>query len=155
MGELSEPKQLNREQCLRYKERLAEFYYSNIKACSCMDSFTYKDAEQKIDGLIEHVSGGSAMVFGVFDNENLIGYIWAYEHPFREEVRIYVNEIHVDEVYRNRGVGKQLLSAVEKLARERGYGALYIHAEGNNDGAIRLYQHEGFNIERVQLRKEL
>lgn len=155
MGELSEPLMLNREQCLKYKERLTSFYYSNIKACAYMDSFSYDDAEKKIDGLIEHVSNGSAMVYGVFDNEDLVGYIWAYEHPFREEVRVYVNEIHVDESYRNRGIGKQLLSAVESLARSRGYGALYIHAEGNNDAAIRLYQNEGYVIERVQLRKAL
>ena len=155
MGCLTEPILLNREKCLEYKERLTGFYYSNIKTCAFMDNFTYKDAEQKIDSLIEHVSNGSAIVYGVFDSENLIGYVWAYEHPFREEVRIYVNEIHVAEAYRNRGIGKQLLHAIENMAKERGYGALYIHAEGNNDGAIRLYQNEGYEIERIQLRKEL
>jgi ribosomal protein S18 acetylase RimI-like enzyme len=120
-----------------------------------MGSFTYKDAEQKMDGLIEHVSNGSAIVYGVYDSEDLIGYVWAYEHPFREEIRMYVNEIHVDETYRNRGIGKQLLSSVENLAKSKGYGALYIHAEGDNDGAIRLYQKEGYEIERIQLRKRL
>lgn len=155
MGEMSVPLLLNREQCLKCKERLTSFYYSNIKTCSFMDSFSHKDAEQKIDGLIEHVSNGSAIVYGVYDGEDLIGYVWAYEHPFREEIRMYVNEIHVDEAYRNRGIGKNLLSAVENQARERGYGALYIHAEGENDGAIRLYQNEGYVIERVQLRKAL
>ncbi len=152
---ISEPLLLNREQCLKYKERLTSFYYSNIKTCAYMGSFTYKDAEQKMDGLIEHVSNGSAIVYGVYDSEDLIGYVWAYEHPFREEIRMYVNEIHVDETYRNRGIGKQLLSSVENLARGRGYKALYIHAEGDNDGAIRLYQNEGYEIERVQLRKAL
>ena len=76
-------------------------------------------------------------------------------HPFREEVRRYVSEIHVDESYRNRGVGKTLLYAVECIAREHGYSALYIHAEGDNDTALRLYKSEGFVTERVQLRKEL
>ena len=120
-----------------------------------MDSFSYKDAELKIENLIGHVADGSAMVFGVFDNEELIGYVWAYRHQFREEVRVYVNEIHVAEPYRGRGVGKQLLYAVESLAKERGYGALYIHAEGNNEGAISLYRNQGYKIERVQLRKGL
>lgn len=154
-GGLSEPLLLNRELCLRHKKRLCEFYYANSRSCSYMDSFSCKDAELKIDSLIEHVTDGSALVFGVFEKEHLIGYVWAYEHPFREEVRIYVNEIHVDELYRNRGVGKQLLSAVESVARQRGYSALYIHAEGNNDGAIHLYKNEGYVVERVQLRKAL
>lgn len=152
---LSEPLRLNREQCLKYKERLANFYYSNIKSCSFFNSFSYEDAEQKIEGMIEYVSSGSAIVFGMFDNENLIGYVWAYEHPYREETRVYVNEIHVDDAYRNRGIGKQLLHEVENMAKERGYGALYIHAEGNNIDAIRLYQNEGYEVERIQLRKQL
>ena len=152
---ISEPLLLNREQCLKYKERLTSFYYSNINTCAYMGSFTYKDAEQKMDGLIEHVSNGSAIVYGVYDSEDLIGYVWAYEHPFREEIRMYVNEIHVEEAYRNRGIGKQLLYAVESMARSRGYGAIYIHAEGDNDGAVRLYKNEGYTIERVQLRKKL
>ena len=126
-----------------------------MQSCSYMDGFTYQDAEQKIEGMIEHVANGSAMVFGMFDNESLIGFVWAYEHPYREETRVYVNEIHVDEHYRNRGFGKQLLGAVERIARKRGYHALYIHAEGNNDGAIHLYKNEGYVVERVQLRKEL
>ena len=155
MEELSEPIQFNRELCLRYKNRLAEFYYSNMKLCSCMNGFSFKDAELKIDGMTEHVANGTAFVFGVFDEDTLVGFIWAYEHPFRKEVRVYVNEIHVTESYRNRGIGKRLLSAVEGLARQQGYGALYIHAEGDNEKAIRLYQNEGYVVERVQLRKEL
>lgn len=152
---LSGPVLLNRDQCVQYKTRLAGFYYSNIRSCSCLDGFSYGDAESKIDGMIEHVADGSAMVFGMFDGTDLIGYVWAYEHPFREEARVYVSEIHVDEAYRNRGVGKQLLQAVERVAKERGIGALYIHAEGDNEGAIRLYGKEGFVVERVQLRKAL
>ena len=152
---LSGPLLLDRDLCLKFKNRLSEFYYSNILSCSYMDSFSYNDAEQKIDSMIEHVSNGSAMVFGVFDDENLIGYVWAYEHSYRDEVRVYVNEIHVEEQYRKRGVGRQLLSAVERMARKRGYCALYIHAEGNNGGAIRLYENEGYVLERVQLRKNL
>jgi len=146
---------LDRDLCLKYKNRLTEFYFSNMLLCSYMDSFSFRDAEQKIAGMIEHVANGTAMVLGMFDNDDLIGFVWAYEHPYREEVRIYVNEIHVDEHYRNRGVGKQLLCAVECLAKKRGYHALYIHAEGKNESAIRLYRNEGYEVERVQLRKEL
>ena len=154
-GGLSAPILLNREQCLRYKKRFSEFYYSNMMLCSYMDKFSYKDADLKIDGMIEHVSNGSALVFGVFDKEHLIGFVWAYEHPFREETRMYVNEIHVDVPFRGRGIGRKLLKAVEDMARNRGYRAIYIHAEGSNDVAIRLYNSEGYVTERIQMRKEL
>lgn len=105
--------------------------------------------------MIEHVANGTAMVFGALNGDELVGYLWAYEHPFREEVRVYVNEIHVDEACRGKGIGRELLKAVEDTAREHGYKAMYIHAEGDNEKVIRLYQHEGYTIERVQLRKVL
>ena len=41
----------------------------------------------KADGVKQFIFMSSAIVYGVFDSENLIGYVWAYEHPFREEVR--------------------------------------------------------------------
>ena len=91
----------------------------------------------------------------MFDNEELVGFVWAYPHQFRDEVRVYVNEIHVAEPYRGRGAGKQLLSAVESMAKSRGYGAIYLHAEGDNEGAISLYRSLGYEIERVQFRKGL
>jgi len=155
MEEFSEPVLLTNEQCLEYKDRITGFYYSNIMSCSFMDSFSYEDAVHKIEGLIEHVSNGTAWVWGVFGKEGLVGYLWAYEHQFREEVRVYVNEIHVDRHYRNKGIGKLLLTAVEDQAKEKGYKALYIHTEGNNDVARSLYKKEGYVIERIQLRKEI
>lgn len=149
------PIPLSHELCLKYKNRLTEFYYSNIKACSYMDNFSYNAAESKIEGMIEHVMNDSAFVFGVFDKELLVGFVWAYKHPFREEERMYINEIRVDELYRGRNVGKQLLSTVEDLARKQGLGAVYLHTEGDNDGAIRLYEKAGYELERVQFRKAL
>jgi ribosomal protein S18 acetylase RimI-like enzyme len=120
-----------------------------------MNGFSFEDAVAKIEEMIDHLTNGTAMVYGTFDQKDLIGFVWAYEHPFREETRIYISEIHVDERYRGRGIGKQLLTAVESMARSRGYKALYIHAEGDKDDVIRLYQQEGYVIERVQLRKGL
>lgn len=149
------PELLNCEQCLKYKNRLTEFYYLNMRLCSYMDCFSEGDAKSKIDHLIDYVSNGSAMVLGAFDKENLVGFLWAYEHQFRDEKRVYVSEIHVDELYRGRGIGKSLLSAVESIAKEKGYPALYLHAEGSNDRVVDLYKKEGYVIERVQLRKAL
>ena len=92
-GEISEPILLDGEQCLKYKERLAEFYCLNMTYCSYMDGFSYKDAERKIESLIEHVRNGSAMVYGTFDQENLIGFVWAYDMWKNRATRIrYTNK---------------------------------------------------------------
>lgn len=105
--------------------------------------------------LASYLKEGKALVFGYFVNKELVGYVWGYLHKFREEQRIYINEIHVLEKWRSQGIGKQLLDEMEKEAVLRRLKALYIHAEADNEKAVKLYQKEGFKIERIQLRKPL
>ena len=134
---------------------LTDYYYKNSKACSCMDSFVREDAEAKIKSMIAQIADGSAIVYGCLDGDELLGYIWAYRISFRDEDRVYVSVVHVSEKCRGQGIGHLLLAAVEAEAREMGVPALYIHAEADNAGAIRLYEREGYRMERVQLRKPL
>ena len=134
---------------------LTEYYFRNSRDCSCLEHFTVQEAEAKIRSMIAHMADGSAIVYGVFDGTALLGYLWAYEVQFREERRIYISEVHVDERLRGKGFGTLLLEAAEAEAKERGIRALYIHTEANNAGAIRLYERFGFQMERVQLRKPL
>ena len=66
---------------------------------------------------------------------------------------MYVSEIRVREGWRKRGIGTELLSLVELRVREVGLGALYLHVEANNPGAVRLYELLGYELERFELRK--
>ena len=134
---------------------LTEYYFSNSRACSCLDHFSEEEAEGKIRSMIAHMEDDSAIVYGVFDGGQVRGYLWAYEMQFREERRVYVSEVYVDLSVRGQGFGTAMLEAVEAEARERGIPALYIHTEASNCGAIRLYENFGFQRERVQLRKAL
>lgn len=147
---------LSTEQAERNFEVLTDFYYKNSKACSSMESFIREDAEAKIESMIAHIKDNTAIVFGGFDNDELVGYIWAYRIKFRDEDRVYVSEVHVSEKCRGQGLGHLLLSAVEEEARKiEGVTALYIHTEADNAGAIRLYERENYQMERVQMRKAL
>ena len=135
--------------------KLTEYYYNNSRACSCMENFRISAAEDKIRSMIAHLHDGTAIVYGCFDGLRLCGYLWAYEIQFREEHRIYVSEIYVEESCRGQGLGTLLLDAAEDEAKKRGIPALYIHAEADNTGAVRLYERFGFSMERVQMRKVL
>jgi ribosomal protein S18 acetylase RimI-like enzyme len=138
-----------------YRKDIAWFYYKNSRLCSCLSHYTYEEAYMKISSLMNHLVDHTATAYGAFDGEEIIGFIWAYVHQFREELRMYVNEIRVKEEYRNQGIGSQLLKMVEEKAKEQGIKVLYLHAEANNLEAIRLYQKCGYSYERIQLKKEV
>jgi ribosomal protein S18 acetylase RimI-like enzyme len=48
---------------------------------------------------------------------------------------------------RGRGIGNELMRRVEESAGERGAGAIWLHVESLNTGAIRLYESHGYKCE--------
>lgn len=144
---------MNQELAIQNLSVLSNLYFQNALECSYMSSFELKEAENKIHELIEHIKTQTAICYGLFDNNTLVGYIWAYQHSFREELRVYINEIRILEDYRGKGFGAKLIKTVEKEAMNAGIKAVYIHAEATNHNAIRLYKRLGFEPERIQLRK--
>jgi ribosomal protein S18 acetylase RimI-like enzyme len=48
--------------------------------------------------------------------------------------------------FRGRGVGTEMLSIARKQARERGFGTLSLLVFEQNEGALRLYERNGFEV---------
>ena len=59
----------------------------------------------------------------------------------------YIETIEVLPDMRGRGIGNELLRRVEESAREKGAGAIWLHVESQNAGAIRLYEAHGYMCE--------
>ena len=137
----------------KYRKEIARLYFENVRSNAFHEHYTYDEAYQKMDDLIGHLADNTAVVYGAFDDEELVAFIWAYVHPFREETRMYVSEIRVKEEYRKQGIGSQLLKQVENKAKELGLGAIYLHAEANHPEAVRFYKATGYCEERIQMRK--
>jgi ribosomal protein S18 acetylase RimI-like enzyme len=62
----------------------------------------------------------------------------------------YVQTIEVLPEMRGRGAGSELLRRIEDWAPERGAGAIWLHVESQNAGAIRLYEAHGYKCEGRQ-----
>lgn len=56
----------------------------------------------------------------------------------------YVERLVVSPAFRRQGIARLLLKAAEDLARESGKEAVGLHVSGNNLGALRLYEAEGY-----------
>ena len=147
--------ELNAETVQQYRNEIAQFYYGNMQTCSCLEHYTFDQAFEKIGDLIAHLTTNTCIAYGAFEGKEIIGYIWAYQHPFREELRMYVNECSVKDGYRSRGIGKTLITLIEKRAKDLGLPALYLHAEADSSDAVRFYRSNGYREERIQFRKKI
>jgi ribosomal protein S18 acetylase RimI-like enzyme len=67
---------------------------------------------------------------------------WMSEH---DVITAYIQTIEVAAEARNRGVGSELLSRIEGSAQLAGARLIWLHVEVANEGAIRLYEAQGYS----------
>lgn len=66
----------------------------------------------------------------------------------RERRSYYVTEFGVDEAYRRRGVGRELLEFMKKDAQKRGFSRMELDAWTFNQSALDFYEAVGFRVFR-------
>jgi len=91
-------------------------------------------------------SGSGRAIFGAFDNKKLIGTIGIYKEEYRKiSHKATIWGMHVDEAYRGKGVGGQLLDVALRFAKnEMGALSVSLSVESNNLPAKNLYLKKKF-----------
>ena len=85
----------------------------------------------------------------VVDNDNIIAFL-SIEVHHEEEEYIYLDDLSVTSLYRNKGIGTNLIKRAEKYAEEISISKIYFHVEKANTSAFRLYQRLGYGIAEEQ-----
>lgn len=106
----------------------------------------------KISGYIED---GSAIVSGAFDNENLIGFSWAYELSIFGERRVHIDMIGVNQEYRKQGVARNLIDIQIEEIKKRNINILEAMTTKANSNSYNWFRSMGFKDERIKVRKDL
>lgn len=86
----------------------------------------------------------------------VVGTLWLSETtPDGIPGNAWIYDIEIDDPYRGKGYGRDLICAAEKLALELGCENLALNVFGGNEVAISLYQSLGFRASSLQLSKRL
>ena len=134
-------KQLSYEDALKNKENIVSFIYESVKMSNYEELYTKEQAMDKADELCDYIHNHKAIVLGAFYKDNMIGFLWAYEYPFRDDTnRLYISIVHVLDEYRNIHIGAELLRNIEQIAKNKGFDRLYLHAEATNSKACNFYK---------------
>ena len=77
---------------------------------------------------------------------------WLQELGQRDlhDTELYIDFIGVEEAYRGKGVGTQILDYIERLGKEKGMTELTLLCSANNPRAKKLYEREGFYVKRKE-----
>ena len=92
-------------------------------------------------------------IFVVLEKEKeIIGFLYAYEEtkghfPFHKKRKyIVLDNIVIDEKYRNNGYGEKLLNYIIEYAKNGNYDDIVLYVYKFNENAIKLYEKKGFKI---------
>jgi ribosomal protein S18 acetylase RimI-like enzyme len=80
-----------------------------------------------------------------FDGDLPVGFVLAYELVRRhgDPSKLFVYEVDVTETHRRRGIGKALLTGLDRIARARGIREGWVLTDRTNEAAIALYRSVG------------
>ena len=89
-------------------------------------------------------SEGHHLLVAVDDDLQPIGFVTGVEttHPDKG-TEMFLYELDVDPEHRNRGVGRALVAALAKLARERGCYGMWVLTDADNAPALAAYRAAG------------
>jgi len=102
---------------------------------------------------IESLINDKINIFIILKKEKkIIGFLFAHEEtkghlPFHKKRKYIVLEnIVIDENYRNNGYGEKLLNYIIEYAKNGNYNDIVLYVYKFNENAIKLYEKKGFKI---------
>ncbi|MGW3613959.1 N-acetyltransferase family protein [Micromonospora sp. NPDC005163] len=99
---------------------------------------------------------GMIFLLGVLADGTPVGRLWiGLTHPRGVAHCAYLYDIEVVAERRGQGLGRALLTAAERTAREEGAHALELNVFGYNTTALNLYDSSGYRVTTQQMRKDL
>jgi ribosomal protein S18 acetylase RimI-like enzyme len=110
-----------------------------------------------IDRLLRGLSETGGILLVAADGETPCGYAagFAEDEPEMRDRYFYICELVVAATHRGRGIGTQLIAAMEDVARAQGLDRIGIGVLAGNDRVHGLYHRLGYRDYAVSLRKKL
>lgn len=84
-----------------------------------------------------------------------VGRLWLAEREIDGREAIFIYDIHLDEAYRGRGLGRAAMELAEVEALSRGFHRMELNVFGGNEVARRLYHSLGYVDRAVRMGKDL
>ncbi len=117
---------------------------------------TKVDVKERIKEIYDRMkvflSDNSAIIYGGFDNDAMIGFIWAYEI---NSMVYHINYFYISKAYRKRGIGTELLKQIEKECKARHGKEIELWVKNDNYSAIEFYQKNNFAESSIKMKKIL
>lgn len=143
----------------RWQDELAAGYArEHVTAGNWTSEEALDRAREAAAGFLPQGMATPGMLFlvGELADGSPVGWLWiGLTHPRGLADCAFLYDIEVAAGHRGQGLGRALLAAGERAARERGAQALELNVFGANETARKLYETSGYRVVTQQMRKDL
>lgn len=146
---------ISSEDCTKNKNAIAELLFLNDKAHDYTESCTIDESIEEVENMITYIDANKADVFCAFDDDLIIGLIWAFPLRFRDELRMHIKAMVVNPEYRRQGLAQKLLMEVDKASLARRITVVDTYVDWSNIKARCAYEKHGLVPDRILVRKKL
>ncbi len=125
------------------------------------DNFVETDNPFAYEYFLSLIQDESCHNFVCEDDGKIVGVLLASEKPIssvpfiRKRKIMDLNSICVKEGFQRRGVGKSLLSFLEKVAKKQKFDAIILNVWAFNKSAIKFYESQGMVCTSMKYEKKL
>ena len=119
------------------------------------DEALEKSRQQTMSLLSQGLQTPNHYIYSLYDDEQKIGMIWLKVDLDRPVKSGFIFDVRVEDEFRGKGYGKEIMSLVEEKARELGVQRMGLHVFAYNDVAKNLYERIGYKVSSMNMLKEL
>lgn len=116
------------------------------------DVFADISDETLKEDLISNFENLSTIV--ILDNDVVVGYL-SYKIKGKHSKKLNVDQLVIAEKYRGKGLGKRLMEEVKNIALNSNCDRIELNCWMFNDSALKMYEHIGFNRQRIMYEMSL
>ena len=110
------------------------------------DIFANVSDENLKNDLIQNFDRLNTIV--ILDDKNIVGYL-SYKIKKHHTGKLDVDQLVILEQYRGKGLGKKLMDDAKRIAKENDCDRIELNCWLFNENALAMYEHIGFNRQRI------
>ena len=138
------------------KHLIPDYAADNVRAGYWDESEALEKSRQQVESLLpQGLQTKDHYIYSLYDGDQKVGMIWLKAEMDRAVKGGFIYDVLVDEKFRGRGYGKQVMSLIEEKARELGLKSIGLHVFGYNTVAKNLYESVGYEVSSFNMIKKL
>jgi aminoglycoside 3-N-acetyltransferase I len=122
---------------------------NEVFAIAFEDPVTHLSQKPKDQYLVSLLDKSHFIAIAALADKTVVGGLVAYvlEKYEQERSEIYIYDLAVDEKFRRRGIARQLINELKRVAGNIGAWVIFVQADKEDAPAIKLYQSMGIQEE--------